>query len=86
MSGSGLGLYCAGGRESLEVSEQGRSMSRAGPQKERWEKYWHGGPAPERVAQPELCPACMPGAWTVSRIGLSDSTLRKLLPREKGPR
>lgn len=28
----------------------------------------------------------VPGAGTVSSTGLSDSTLRKLLPRGKGPR
>lgn len=41
---------------------------------------------PELVAQPGLCPACVPGAWTVSRTGFNYSTLRKSLPREKGPR
>lgn len=57
-------------------------MSKAGLQKERWEKSWRGGPSPELVAQPGLCLAWVPGAWTVS----SDSTLRKSLPREKGSR
>ena len=45
-----------------------------------------GGAPPELMGQKGLGPACVPGAWTMSRTGLSDSTCRKSLPREKGPR
>lgn len=45
---------------------------------------WRGSPLADGTARAR--PACVPGAWTVSRTGLSDSRLRKSLPREKGPR
>lgn len=31
---------------------RGRSRAKAEPQKEKWQKSWHGGPSPGLVAQP----------------------------------
>lgn len=54
---------------------RGRSRARAEPDR--------GGRSPGTDG---LRTACVPGAWTESRAGLSDSTVRKSLPWERGPR
>lgn len=77
-------LYGAG-REPLRVLGTGIGRLRAMPQQE-------GGKTPCMDAHPlsywesEDISKPVPGVGTVSSTGLSDSTLRKLFPKGKGPR
>lgn len=84
MPNEGFRLYGAG-KEPPRVFEHRKKHLRAMPQQEGG-----GNPCMDtyllsyRDSQDTSKP--VPGAGTVSSTGLSDSTLRKLLPREKGLR